>query len=80
MQKLGEGVCATAELRPRIRSHPFLATGLAALLGYVGGPLVLRGLERMLEAASGLPSAVAPHANRWTGITLASLRLLRGRY
>jgi len=43
-----------AESSARIRRHPFLATGLAALLGYVGGPRVLRGLGRMLQGGSSL--------------------------
>jgi hypothetical protein len=77
VQYLGERVCATAEASPEIRRHPFLATGLAALLGYVGGPLVLRGLGRMLEAASGLSSAGAPQASGLTGSALAFLRRVR---
>jgi hypothetical protein len=54
VQHLAEDVCAVAEVGPRIKRHPLLATGLAAVLGCVGGPLVLRGLKRLLQAAPGL--------------------------
>jgi hypothetical protein len=79
VQNLGEDVCVATDLRPRIRRHPFLATGLAGVLGFFGGPLVLRGLRRVLEATSGHSGAGSPRSQGLPGIALASLRLVRGR-
>jgi len=80
VQNLGEDVCAMAELRPRIRRHPFLATGLAALLGVVAGPPVLRRLERIATATAGLPALRSSGPRTLPGLALASLRLVRGQH
>jgi hypothetical protein len=78
VQNLGEDVCAMAELRPRIRRHPFLATGFAALLGVVAGPQVMRGVKRI--ATAGLPALRSSGPRALSGLALASLRLVHGQH
>jgi hypothetical protein len=80
VQNLGEDMCTMAELRPRIRRHPVLATGLAALLGFFGGPPVLRGLERVATAAAGLPALRSAGPRTLPGLALAALRLVREQH
>jgi hypothetical protein len=80
LRNLAEDACAMAELRPRILRQPFLATGLAGVLGFVGGPRVLRGLERVATGAAGLPALRSSGPRTLPGLALASLRLLRGQH
>src|SRR5690349_23443140 len=69
LQHVGEELCGATDLRGRIRRSPYLAAGLGACLGFVGGPWVLRTLGHVLGAASAIP---IPRA------VLASLRGIRG--
>jgi hypothetical protein len=74
VQRLGDDVFAAADLRRRIRKHPFLSTGLGALLGFVGGPLVPRAVVRISKMTSSVanPASLRPHT--LPGLVWASLR------
>jgi len=80
VQNLGEDVFAMTELRPRIRRHPFIAAGLGALLGFVGGPIILRGLKRVVSAAAGVPALHSSVPRTLPGFALAALRLVREQH
>lgn len=56
VQSLGDDVLAATDLRQRIRRHPWVATGVGAMVGYVGGPRVLRGIA----GALGFIAALGP--------------------
>jgi hypothetical protein len=77
VQRLGDDVLTATELRSRIRRHPFLATGLGACLGFLGGPLMPSFLRRMSAMASGLTSPASRQPHTLPGIALASLRAVR---
>lgn len=77
VQRLGNDLCASADLRRRIRRHPFLATGLGAVLGFVGGPLILRALERRVSMTSSVPMPVSRRPRVHPCLALAWLRVVR---
>lgn len=78
-RRLGDDVCAAADLRRRIRRHPLLASGLGVFVGYVGGPLFLRAFERILALTSSVPAPAARRPHTLPGLVLASLRVVRAR-
>ena len=53
VQRAADELCPASELRPLIRRHPFLATGLGAFLGFVSGPHMLRVLAKIARVTSG---------------------------
>ena len=75
VRRLGETLCAAAELRPAIRRSPLLTSGLAVLLGFVGSPLVPGLLRRGMGVALGAPRVVS----RVPGFVFAALRIARAR-
>ena len=80
-QRLGEELLAASELRRRIRSRPFLSTGLAAVFGYLAGPRLRapHALGRILARGSA-PTGFAPTRHSGLpGLLLSSLRYARGR-
>ena len=70
--RFGDELCAATDVQRRIRRHPFLAAGIGACLGFLGGPLVLRTIRHALAAASRRPNDVR-------GLVLASVRAVRRR-
>jgi len=79
VQRLGNDLCAAADLRRRIRSHPFAATGFSAFMGFVGGPLVLKAFKRVLTMASRIPNPAPRRSITLPGLVLASIRAVRAR-
>lgn len=79
VERLGEGLCVATDLRPRIRRHPFLATGIAAVAGCVGAPLLLRALGRLPAVGSSLANFALRRNHSLPGLALASLRAVRAR-
>lgn len=79
VRALGKGLCDPSTYGGTIRESPFLSVGLGASLGLVGGPLLLRGLERALHAASNASSSVLLRSFAMQGIVRTSLSLLRKR-
>lgn len=79
VQELGRGLCDPATYGETIRESPFLSVGFGATLGLVGGPLILRGLERTLHFASNASSSILLRSFAMQGVVGASLRLLRKR-
>jgi hypothetical protein len=77
VQRLGEDVCAVADLRRRIREHPILSTGLGALLGFVGGPLVPRAVVRISKMTSRAAVPASGMPRTLPGLVWASLRAVR---
>jgi hypothetical protein len=78
MRDLGEDLSRATGLRQRIRSHPFLAAGLGACLGFAGGPLALRACKRALSLASSTPFLGALKTRALPGVVLAALRRAQG--
>lgn len=79
LQRAGEGLAEAAALRSRIRRHPWLATGLSACAGFVGGPILLRLSARLLGAtATGAP-AHARRAGALPVLAMTALRIARAR-
>lgn len=77
--RLGDDLSAAADLRGRIRRHPFLAIGLGAVAGFVGGPLLLRASKRLLSSASGVALAASARPQALSGFLRTSLRAVRAR-
>jgi hypothetical protein len=73
VQRLGDDLCAATGVRERIRRHPFVATGLGAIVGFIGGPLILQAFER----ASGVSNSASPRTQSLPGLVLTSLRAVR---
>jgi hypothetical protein len=80
VQRVGDDLCAATDARGRIRRHPFLATGLGALAGFVGGPLILRGLKRVLTMTSNTTNSASSRPHTLPGLVMASLRGVRARW
>jgi hypothetical protein len=78
LQGLGEGLCGAADLRARIRAHPFLASGLCAGIGFLAAPWLGRAGRQLFAAGAGLRSMKAASATSIPDLLLASLRGLRG--
>lgn len=78
VQRLGDDLCAATHVRERIRRHPLTAIGLGAVLGFVGGPLVLGACKTLLTSAAGAARPSANRSGRVPGFFRASLRFLRG--
>ncbi len=74
----GEEVAAAADVRRKIREHPLLAAGIAAAVGWIGGPLAARLVRRStatvlaLGGIASLPGV--PH-----GFARTAMRLVRSR-
>jgi hypothetical protein len=79
VQRLGGDLCAAADLRRRIRSHPFIATGLAALAGFAGSKLGLRAIGSLSTMTSSLAGLAAQRPITLPGLVMTSLRLVRAR-
>src|SRR5688572_10695960 len=79
VQRLGEDLCVATDIRGRIRRHPLAATGLGVLLGYAGGPLILRAFAGLLAARSLVRSPVSLPPRTVPGLVMTSLRLVRPR-
>ncbi len=81
LQLLGEDLCRATDLRERIRRRPFLAAGLGACLGFLGGPLLLRAFQHVLRATSSIPIPIPGARPPFAvpGLVLASLRSIEGR-
>lgn len=77
VQHVGSDLCAAADVRRRISRHPFLATGLGAFVGFVGGPLILQAVKGALTAASSLRNPITRPLHTLPGLALASLRIMR---
>jgi hypothetical protein len=78
-ERLGDELFTALDLRGQIRSHPLLAAGLGAFLGFVGGPLVLRGLEGTLNMASTVLNPASPQTRTIQDLVRGSLRFVRPR-
>ena len=79
VQRLGDGVLAATDLRGRIRRHPFLAIGIGALSGFLGGPLLFGALKRVVTNSSGAPNHASGSLHGLPGLVIASLRGVRAR-
>ncbi len=79
VQRLGDDVCAATGVRERIRRHPFVAAGIGAVCGFVGGPLILQSLERILTATSGVSNAAPARMRPLPELLMTSLRAIRSR-
>jgi hypothetical protein len=79
VERLGDDLCIAADLRPRIRRHPFIATGLAAIAGFVGAPLVLRTLGRVPTMGTSLANFALRRNHSLPALVLTSLRAVRAR-
>src|SRR5688500_1622423 len=78
LQRAGEDLVTATDVRRRIRSHPLLAAAIAGVAGWLGGPLVVRLLQR--TASNSLTSGVLGAVPGLQGkLALASLRLVRPR-
>lgn len=80
VQRLGDDLCVATDLRRRIRRHPFLATGLGALAGFVGGPLLLRVFQRISTMIPSVPKSASGRSHTLPGLVLATLRGVRVRW
>ena len=79
VQRLGDDLCVAADVRQRIRRHPFLATALGALAGFVGGPLLLRNFRRLLTATSNMGNSTSRLPGNLPDLVMASLRIACAR-
>jgi hypothetical protein len=79
LQRLGDELGQQLNYTDTIRDHPLLTTGLSALLGFVGGPLLLPGLERTLKVASRVSSSASLHLLTMPGLILARCSSLASR-
>jgi hypothetical protein len=79
VQRLGDDVLAETDLRGRIRRHPFLALGIGAVSGFIGGPLLLGSFKRVLIMAPSFTKSASPRAHAWSGLVWNQLRGARGR-
>jgi hypothetical protein len=79
VQRLGDDLCAASGVREKIRRHPFLATGVGAVCGFVGGPLLLRACERLLVATTGISDSAQPSAHSLPELVRTSLRAIWSR-
>jgi hypothetical protein len=79
VQRFGDDLCVAADVRQRIRRHPFLATGLGAFAGFVGGPPILRTVVRLLTATSNKSKSTSPVPGNFPELVMASLRIARAR-
>jgi hypothetical protein len=79
VQRFGDDLCVAADVRQRIRRHPFLATGLGVLAGFVGGPPILRTVKRLLTATSDKGKAASRLPGNFQELVMASLRIARAR-
>jgi hypothetical protein len=76
-QSLGEDLCTALDLRGSTRRHPFLATGLATVLGFVAGPLVPRAFKKSLIRAAFVAAPASMHARSMPRFVLTGLRRAR---
>ncbi len=79
VQCLGEDLCTALDLRRRVRRHPFLTTGLAALFGYLLAPPLARGLQGLLATISGFSSVMPARRSQGQSVVFTSLRAVRNR-
>lgn len=79
VQRLGEDLCAATGARESIRRHPFVATGLGAVIGFVAGPLILKAFERILLATSSVTNSASPRTPAIPALVLTSIRAVRSR-
>jgi hypothetical protein len=79
VQRFGENVCVAADVRGKIRRHPLTAVGLAALSGFIGGPLILRNVQGWAASASTLAKSTSLRPPNLPDLVLASLRVARAR-
>jgi len=81
LANVGSDLVRVTGLRGAIRRHPLLSTGLGACLGFVGGPLLLGAVKKVLSATSQIPIAIpgAQPPYGVPGLLLASLRKVAGR-
>jgi hypothetical protein len=79
VQRLGDDVLVATDLRGRIRRHPFLAVGIGAFSGFVGGPLLLGTLERVMTMTAGIPNLPSVRPRALSGLVWARLRGIRTR-
>lgn len=77
LQQAGEDLCAAIDLRPSIRRHPILATGLGAALGFAGGPLLPRAFRWIVTAALHAPTLATQAPVGASGFVMTALRGLR---
>ncbi len=67
------------DLRRRIREHPLSALGVAAVMGFLAGPELLRACKRVLKAGVALGPAAARGGLGLPGVVRASLEAVRAR-
>ena len=79
VQRLGDDVLAATDLRGRIRRHPLLAIGIGAVSGFLGGPLLLGALKRVMTMAAGVPNPASPRPYALSGLVWSQLRSVRAR-
>jgi hypothetical protein len=79
VQRLGDDVLAATDLRGRIRRHPFLAIGIGAVSGFIGGPLLLGAFKRVLTMTSSLPNPASQSPYALSGLVWNQLRRVRAR-
>lgn len=79
VQRLGDDLCVATDLRRRIRRHPFLATGIGALAGFVGGPALLKVVQRISASIPSAPNSAPRPSHSLPGLVLATLRGVRAR-
>ena len=72
-------MCAAADLRPNIRRHPLVATGLVAALGFVGVPIVPHAFRWIVRTATRVPQLAAQVPGGASGFALNALRGFRAR-
>lgn len=79
VQRLGADLCDATDLRRSIRRHPFVAMGLGAFAGFLGSPLILRGVRRILAMTSSAPKPASWWPSTLPNLVLESLRGIRAR-
>ena len=79
VQRLGDDFLVATDLRERIRRHPFMATGIGALAGFVGGPLLFGAFRRTLAMTSTETNPASRPLQTLPRLLLTTLRGVRAR-
>ena len=80
VERLGEDLCVAADLRAKIRSHPFLATGISACLGFIASPILLRTAKQAFVTSAVVRRSLSATPQTLPGLLVSSLRGIRGPF
>ncbi len=79
IQRVSDEIIEAVDLRARIRRNPWIAVGIGATAGFLGGPFVLRLLKNFSSASSVARTLVSPQSTNLQSLALAYARELGTR-